>query len=321
MRQKRGHIMNDLNRIVELLTKETQTPILLENLINLYTKNSLHTKRKGTYEYECKHLELVLRYLESKKVYYTSELNLNTIYDFIEYQKQKGISNNTINKRIGVLKQCLNFSVKNNFIKHNPIEAITMMRTRKRETITIPRHIILDILHYLDHLKPTPTNLRNKVIVYLLLDTGMRLSELVNLKIENINTSNKQIVLTYTKTHRDRTVFVSEKTTKILTEYINLLNRKYGALIIEFRNNKKVIPRYINRILSDIAKTLKISQSISPHKWRHTYATMCLQNGANLEFVRKTLGHSNLQTTQKYLHLERKNLIEQHKAYSPLSKL
>ncbi len=81
--------MNDLNRIVELLTKETQTPILLENLINLYTKNSLHTKRKGTYEYECKHLELVLRYLESKKVYYTTELNLNTIYDFIEYQNKK----------------------------------------------------------------------------------------------------------------------------------------------------------------------------------------------------------------------------------------
>jgi site-specific recombinase XerD len=80
-------------------------------------------------------------------------------------------------------------------------------------------------------------------------------------------------------------------------------------------------PRYINQILSDIAKTLSINQSISPHKWRHTYATMCLQNGANLEFVRKTIGHSNLQTTQKYLHLEREILSNQHKVYSPLSKL
>ena len=254
-------------------------------------------------------------------IYYTRDITLDSIYDFIEYQKQKNISNNTINKRIGVLKQCLNFSVKNGFIKDNPIQAVTMMRTRIRETITIPRHIILDILQYLDHLKPTPTNLRNKVIVYLLLDTGMRLSELVNLKVENINLSNELIHLTYTKTSIDRTVFISKQTTELLTEYKKLLNRNYGALIIEFRNNKKVIPRYINRILSDIAKTLKISQSISPHKWRHTYATMCLQNGANLEFVRKTLGHSNLQTTQKYLHLERKNLVEQHKAYSPLSKL
>ena len=313
--------MNDLNRIVEILTKETQTPILLENLINLYTKNSLHTKRLGTYEYECKHLEMMTRYFDTKKIYYTRDITLDSIYDFIDYQKQKGISNNTINKRVGVLKQCLNFSVKNGFIKDNPIQAITMMRTRIRETITIPRHIILDILQYLDHLKPSPTNLRNKVIVYLLLDTGMRLSELVNLKVENINLSNELINLTYTKTSIDCTVFISTKTTELLTEYKKLLNRNYGALIIEFRNNKKVIPRYINHILSDIAKKLKISQSISPHKWRHTYATMCLQNGANLEFVRKTLGHSNLQTTQKYLHLERKNLVEQHKAYSPLSKL
>ncbi len=249
--------MNDLNRIVEILTKETQTPILLENLINLYIKNSLHTKRLGTYEYECKHLEKMTRYFDTKKIYYTRDITLDSIYDFIDYQKQKGISNNTINKRVGVLNQCLNFSVKNGFIKDNPIQSITMMRTRIRETITIPRHIILDILKYLDHLKPTPTNLRNKVIVYLLLDTGMRLSELVNLKVENINLSNNQIVLTYTKTHRNRTVFVFEKTTEILTEYIKLLNRKHGALIIEFRNNKKVIPRYVNRILSDIAKTLK----------------------------------------------------------------
>jgi site-specific recombinase XerD len=313
--------MNDLNRIVELLTKETETPLLIENLINLYTKNSLHTKRLGTYEYECKHLEIVQRYLDTKKVYYSNQITLDLIYDFIQLQKQKGISNNTINKRLGVLKQCLNFSVKNGFIKENPIQAVSMMRVRKRETITIPRHIILDILHYLDHLKPTPTNLRNKVIVYLLLDTGMRLSELVNLKIENINLNDNTINLTFTKTSVDRTVFISQKTTELLQEYIKVLHRKYGALIIEFRNDKKVIPRYINRILSDIAKTLNITQSISPHKWRHTYATMCLQNGANLEFVRKTLGHSNLQTTQKYLHLERKNLIEQHKAYFPLSKL
>lgn len=313
--------MNDLNRIVELLTKETQTPILLENLVNLYTKNSLHTKRLGTYEYECKHLEIMTRYFDSKKIYYTKDITLDSIYDFIEFQKHKNISNNTINKRVGVLKQCLNFSVKNGFIRGNPIQAVTMMRVRTRETITIPRHIILDILRYLNSLKPTPSNLRNKVIVYLLLDTGMRLSELVNLKIENINLSDNMINLTYTKTSMDRTVFISDKTTQLLTEYKKLLNRNYGALIIEFRNDKKVIPRYINHILSDIAKTLNITQSISPHKWRHTYATMCLQNGANLEFVRKTLGHSNLQTTQKYLHLERKNLVEQHKAYSPLSKL
>jgi len=116
-------------------------------------------------------------------------------------------------------------------------------------------------------------------------------------------------------------VFFSQKTNDILTEYIKFLNRKKGPLIIEFRNNEKVILRYINRILSDIAKKLEITQSISPHKWRHTYVTMCLQNGANLEFVCKTLGHSNLQTTQKYLHLERKNMSKQHKAYSPLSKL
>ena len=313
--------MSDLNRIISLLTKESDKTITLSNLFKIYLKNSLHTKRQGTYQYETKHLQVIEDFFLTRDINMTHDITLELMYDFIELQKQKGISNNTINKRIGLLKQCLAFSVKNGFISHNPIQGISTLKVRQRETITIPRHIILDILRYLDHLKPINTNLRNKAIVYLLLDTGIRLSELVNLRIENINLSALSINLTYTKTHRDRTVFISEKTSDILTEYIKLLNRKYGPLIIEFRTNEKVIPRYINRILSDIAKTLNISQSISPHKWRHTYATMCLQNGANLEFVRKTLGHSNLQTTQKYLHLERKNMSNQHKAYSPLSKL
>lgn len=313
--------MSDINRVIELLTRETNKTITVDNLIGLFLKNTKHTKRLGTYEYERKHLEIVSRYFYSNKVYMTSEITLNLMYDFIDYQKKKGISNNTINKRVGLLKQCLNFGVKNNFINNNQIQGINMLRIRKRETITIPRHIILDILYYLDHLKPTPLNIRNKAIVYILLDTGMRLSELVHLRIENINLDDNTINLTYTKTSQDRTVFISDKTSTILKDYINLLNRKYGVLIVEFRTGESVYPRYINHLLSDIAKTLKIKQSISPHKWRHTYATMCLQNGANLEFVRKTLGHSNLQTTQKYLHLERENLSNQHQAYSPLSKL
>ena len=312
---------NDLNRIVNLLTKETQKTLTIETLVNLYLKNSQHTKRLGTYDYEQKHLGMVVRFFNTKHVYQTKDITLDTMYDFIDWQKQKDISNNTINKRIGLLKQCLNFGVKNNFLNDNPIKALNTLRIRKRETITIPRYLIIDILHYLDRLEPTSTNMRNKVIVYILLDTGIRLSELVNLKVENINLSDSTINLTYTKTSVDRTVFLSPITTNLLQEYITLLKRKYGPLIIEFRTNQKILPRYVNRILSDIAKALNITQSISPHKWRHTYATMCLQNGANLEFVRKTLGHSNLQTTQKYLHLERENLSNQHSSFSPLAKL
>lgn len=251
----------------------------------------------------------------------THEITLKIMYDFIEFQKQNKVSNNTINKRIGILKQCLNFSVKNSFINSNPINGLTALRIRKRETITIPRYIILDILNYLEKLKVNSINLRNKVIVYLLLDTGMRLSELVNLQTYNLDLSNNAINLTYTKTAHDRTVFISDKTKKLLETYLDVSKIKYGNIIIEFRKRKKVYPRYINRILSDIAQKLSINQSISPHKWRHTYATMCLQNGANLEFVRKTLGHSNLQTTQKYLHLEREHLQKEHKSYSPLNKL
>ncbi len=313
--------INDLNRIVNLLTKETNKTITIETLVNLYLKNSQHTKRLGTYEYEQKHLDMVVRFFDSLHIYQTKDITLDIMYNFIDRQKEKDISNNTINKRIGLLKQCLNFGVKNSLISDNPIIALNTLRIRRRETITIPRYIIKDILHYLDHLKPTDTNLRNKAIVYVLLDTGIRLSELVNLKVENINLSDNTINLTYTKTSIDRTVFLSTKTTEVLQEYIKRLERKNGYLIIEFRTKQKILPRYVNRILSDIAKTLKITQSISPHKWRHTYATMCLQNGANLEFVRKTLGHSNLQTTQKYLHMERENLSNQHSSFSPLSKL
>ncbi len=153
-----------------------------------------------------KPLGLVLRYFDTVKIYMTHEIKLKPIFKFVDLQKQKGISNNTINKRIGLLKQCLNFGVANNFISNNPIKAFSMLRIRKCETIIIPRYVILDILYYLDHLKPTKINLRNKVILYLFLDTGMRLSELVNLKTYNLDLDNNAINLSYTKTSVDRTV-------------------------------------------------------------------------------------------------------------------
>lgn len=313
--------MNDLNRIIKLLADETNKVIDIDNLIHLYLKNSKYMKRAGTYDYESKHLKIIARYLRSKKIYKSTEVTHSLLYDFVEFQQGNGISNNTINKRVGLLKSCFAYSLKQRFISDNPLDGFKMLRIRVRETITIPRYIIKDILEYLDSLSLNLVNARNKTIVYLLLDTGIRLSELVNLYIENINLDSNQINLTYTKSSIDRTVFITEITKTILLQYITLLNRKTGILIVEFRSGGSIYPRYINRILSDIRNHLNINQSISPHKWRHTYATMCLDNGANLEFVRKTLGHANLQTTQKYLHVERKNLEKQHKTYSPLTKL
>ena len=191
------------------------------------------------------------------------------------------------------------------------------------ETKTIPGNYLTQIFEYIDNLDTTNlVNLRRQCMIYLLLDTGVRMNELLNIEVDNIDFNTCSIKLKYTKTRKHRIIFMTEQTATVVKRYIDAVNvKKY--LIIDIQTGRKIHRTRLYKLLRKVKEDLQIPNdiSISPHKFRHTYATTCLNNGASLEFIRRTLGHTNISTTQRYLHLDQDVLRKEHDMYNPMQKI
>lgn len=318
--------MNDnndiLERLVAALDTKTQDTTSLKLVTQFFLDDEKATNANDTYLYYKKHLSAIVDYLDSIGITRVCDLNKKCINSYVIYAKDRGNKNNTINKKIVSLKSALKYCSEQGHIKSDTFNFLKKLRKDDVETETIPVELVKKILHYLVHLDSTnPFQLRMQMITFVLLDTGIRANELRQLKLDNINLDEQVITLTQTKTRQIRTCFLSDYTVKLLRQYIEVY-AVTDFLIVGLHHGNQLHQNYIYKYVFDIIKKdLQISQSISPHKWRHTYATLCLVNGADLEFVRKTLGHTNLNTTQKYLHLSKQHLQDDHKQFSPLANI
>lgn len=149
---------------------------------------------------------------------------------------------------------------------------------------------------------------RNYVFLKLLLDTGLRLNEIINIRIRDLDLKSKSIHVKITKTDVDRFVCFTESTKQLLYKFI-VTQQIEDFIFYDFKTNKKLTTSSVESFIYRVKKRLQIQENITPHKWRHTFATNFLKNGGDLETLRLLLGHSNLKTTQKYLHLSKNDII------------
>ena len=155
-------------------------------------------------------------------------------------------------------------------------------------------------------------NLKYYLIVRLLYDTGVRLNELIQIKLGNIDVPSRCIYLENSKTGEPRWVFYGTETASILNEYINrnLAGNEY--LLPGVNGSGHVVGESIYRVLVRLQKRLEITQSITPQKWRHTFAQNYLAKGGNTATLQKLLGHSELRTTEMYLRFNKEALREMY---------
>ena len=159
----------------------------------------------------------------------------------------------------------------------------------------------------------TTLNIRHRLILMFLYYTGIRLDEIVNLKWEDIDFQRGTIHLKTAKGDKERVVFFHEKL-KTFIEYFNL--KKDGYVFLS-NFGKKYNKRTIQKIVSNAAKKAGISKKVTPHILRHSFATHLLEAGADIRHIQKLLGHSNLQTTQIYTHINKERLKSIHKMFHP----
>jgi site-specific recombinase XerD len=169
----------------------------------------------------------------------------------------------------------------------------------------------------------TEEGMRDRAIVELLFSSGLRVSELVSLNRDHVNTKRREFMVRG-KGQKDRPVFVSESAAQIVDEYLHQRMDNLPPLFLSYsRNNisstsgdyRRLGPRSIQRMVAKYARLAGITKHVSPHTMRHSFATDLLMNGADLRSVQSMLGHSSISTTQVYTHVTDEHLREIHEKF------
>lgn len=167
------------------------------------------------------------------------------------------------------------------------------------------------------------SGLRDRAIIELLFSSGLRVSELINLNKDHVNTIRREFMVRG-KGQKDRPIFISESASCHIGEYLDARHDSLPALFINYsRNNepstsgdyRRLNARSVQRIISKYARMAGITKHVTPHTMRHSFATDLLMNGADIRSVQVMLGHSNISTTQIYTHVTDEHLREVHEKF------
>jgi integrase len=244
---------------------------------------------EGTLSFYKDHIDKLVKYFKKLDV---EKLNKESVTLFIKTQQTSGKSNNTINHEVGILKAAFRyFNLSSDFLKMPKL------------TIDFITHGHLDQFKQITINKILPElSLFHRCLISVFLDTGVRLSELINIELENVDFENRSIFLKRTKTHRTRYVFYTSETSKLIKLYLKDVEEGRKWLFLSTKNNKLTIS-CVEQIFTRIRKRFGLDK-FSPHMLRHTFSTNLYNNRADLVFIETVMGHSNTETTKRYIHTD-----------------
>ncbi len=246
-------------------------------------------------------------------------IDVNDIVNYVTYLNKK-ISAKSINRHIVSIKNFFKYLERNDLITNNPCTDITGLKTPKK----MPRVLSEEEINKLLDIKLTDAySYRNKAMLELMYSSGLRVSELLNLELNNIDL-NMNLVRIYGKGNKERIVPIDDIATKYLFEYINiyrntLLKNKVSNILFLNSRGDKLSRQGFFKILREIALEKGIKRDISPHTLRHSFATHLLDHGADLRSIQTMLGHENIETTQIYTHVSNNYIKENYNEAHPRS--
>jgi len=250
-----------------------------------------------------------------------SELNITreNISNFLTNLKDENISARSQARIISGIKAFYKYLIMEDYIKHNPTDLIESPKIGLKLPDTLSLIEIDKLIEAVD--LSSPQGERNRSIIETLYSCGLRVSELINLQLSNINFKEGYIKV-IGKGDKERLAPIGGRALKYLTIYINEVrnhqNIKKGHEDIVFLNNRgaKITRVMIFLIIQKLKEAIGLKKKISPHTFRHSFATHLIEGGANLRAVQEMLGHESINTTEIYTHLDkdylRSNIIQFH---------
>ena len=265
-------------------------------------------------------LKKLIKYLEIKNNNnLPHEIKVDIIREFL-YLESKKIKASTQGRLISSLNLFFDFLILEKILIENPVEKIDYPKIG----FTIPTTLTTDEIDLIiANARLNKNNgLRNETIIEVLYSCGLRVSELINLKISDLYLS-EQLLKVIGKGNKERFVPISQTAKKLVVQYIEFVRNsnkvKKGHEDTLFINNrgKKLTRIMIYTILNSISQEIGIKKKVSPHVLRHSFATHLIENGADIISIQKMMGHENIVTTEKYLHVRNKHLKESVLKYHP----
>ncbi len=242
-------------------------------------------------------------------------LDKNTIRRYLATLVRSGKSKRTISRKLSSLKAFFDYLIKSGHITANPADMIPFPKLGK----TIPRFVnIDDLFRLLDSIKTeTLLDKRNLAMFETFYSTGMRVSEMEGLNIEDIDFK-KQMIKVFGKGSKERIVPVGKRALTAIKNYRDSLKENFIPLFVN-KNFSRLSSRSIRRILDKLVKDCGLNTKISPHTLRHSFATHMLDSGADLRGIQEILGHASLSTTQIYTHVSMDKLMQVYDKAHPRS--
>lgn len=242
-------------------------------------------------------------------------------YKYMKYLYDRGITKSSISRKLSSIRGLYNYLIREDITKDNYFNNIS---NPKREKY-LPKFLKDSELEKLFSVcnDDTPIEQRDTLIIELLYATGIRVSELVNIKIKDINRKEK-LIKVLGKGNKERIVIYNNHTKKALDTYLkagyNYFNKKSSEYLILNKNGNKLSERYIREIINKKVSQASLDIKISPHTLRHTFATDILENGMDLMTVKELLGHESLNTTSIYTHITNEQIKKTYNLAHPRAK-
>jgi len=262
-----------------------------------------HGKATGTTKIT--YVSILEDFIKSIDAHVVEDLNILVIDNFIDTLSLRGYKPKTIKNKIVVIRSFIKFLYSKNLIDIRP------------EAIEIPRTVEVEA-NFLDEeeqfaLIKSARNLRDKVLIMTILSSGLRASEILNLKEDDLY--RRSLIVSRGKGGKPRVTFIDPITEKSIREYHH--KREVDSVFV-FTNSfgKPLSRQYLSRMISETALRAGIKKRVSAHTLRHSFATNMLRKGARIEDVQPLMGHSNISTTRLYMHFTNEYLRERYDMFN-----
>lgn len=265
-------------------------------------------------------LQKFFTFLEKSSLQDWNEVTHKLVSLFLQELKREGLTSSSAARYLSTIRGFFDYLSVNNYIEKDPTERVSSAKvSRKLPTVLSYNEIemILDQTNTKDKL-----GLRDRTILELLYSSGLRVSELIDLKITDLFLDDEVIRVTG-KGSKQRIVPVGSSAISWLNEYMvkarPLLEKKAKSKNHVFLNSRgsKLSRMGVWKIVEKYTKDAGITKEVHPHTFRHSFATHLLEGGANLRSVQEMLGHSDISTTQIYTHIDREYIKQMHKDFHP----
>jgi len=290
---------------------------LKEYLATLKLERNLSGNTVSSYKND---ITSLLGFLEALSITDPSQVSKKELNSFFSSLNKTGLSSNSAARYYSSIKGFFRYLFVQNYIKENPMEKVSSPKLKKGLPLVLSINEVDSILSRPD--TSVVLGLRDKALLELLYACGVRVSELLGLKVSDLF-FNEKMIRVFGKGSKERLVPIGRSAVKWIKEYLiksrPMLEKKHKSENFLFLNKRgtKLSRMGIWKIVDKYVKDAGIKKEVHPHTFRHSFATHLLEGGADLRAVQEMLGHADISTTQIYTHIDREYIKQMHKDFHP----